>query len=192
MSNSTSGERRRGATQLKTRVKILTSPIPYLSYSRFSDLHTKTVPLVLIDVREHEENSLSTLPSAVHSSQAMQLIEQLQQRGNEFNVVCFCTVGFRSGLFAKSLVPNVQNVFNYSIMEHLWGGGTLVSPRGEQQPRVHVYHRNYMSVFPERYQMEVFGNMKALMRGFGHLPGIISALSSRGRTPLVEEEPIGS
>lgn len=190
MSNLTNEERRRDATQLKARVKTLTSPITYLSHSRVSALHAQTAPVVLIDVREHEENVLSTIPSAIHSSQAVQHIERLQ--GKEFNVVCFCTVGFRSGLFAKSLVPKVGNVFNYSIMEHVWGGGTLVSPQGEQQDRVHVYHRNYINVFPDTYNMEVFGNMKALMRGIGHLPRIISAISSRSRTSQAEEEPIGS
>ncbi|KAI0563242.1 Rhodanese-like protein [Gracilaria domingensis] len=191
MSSTPITERRRKATQLKTRVRSLTAPIPYLSHSRFNELRETDTPMVIIDAREPEEVSVSTIPSAVPTSVADEHISRMQQtHGNDFNVVCFCTVGFRSGLYAKGLVAATKNVYNYSLMEHLWGNGTLVSSQGEQQIRVHLYSRHYESYFPDKYPVEAFGGMTALFRGLGHVPGLLSAIA--GKRLQTEDEPIGS
>lgn len=183
-------ERRKNATCLKSKIKSFTSPVPYLSHSQFSLLRSQTSELLLIDVRESEESEVSTLEGAVSTGRAQKRLQESDN--NMLTVVCFCTVGFRSGIHAKSLPKTVREVYNYSVMEHIWGHGKLISPDGHEQRRVHAYHRRYMNVMPETYEIEVFGNAKALMRGLGLFPWVISSLTNRDRNSEQEMEPIGS
>ncbi|CAN8072104.1 unnamed protein product [Agarophyton chilense] len=190
MSPTSTQERRAKATQLKARIKSLTAPIPYLSHSRFNELRQRGAPLVIIDAREPEEVSVSTIPSAIPMSLANEHLRHMEQaHGTDFQVVCYCTVGFRSGLYAKSLETAATNVYNYSLMEHLWADGTLVSDM-QRQTRAHVYSKHYESYFPDRYRYEAFGAFTALYRGLAHLPSLFSITSSENTHQ--EEEPIGS
>ena len=97
--------------------------------------------LVVVDVREAGEREVSTLPGALSA-------EEFLQRGDELTgrrVVTYCTVGYRSGLFAEELRAKGWDVANLegSILGWTHAGGELVDPEGRPTRRVHVYARRW-------------------------------------------------
>lgn len=105
--------------------------------------------LVLVDVREAEEREVSTLPGALSVEEFVSREDELAGRP----VVTYCTVGYRSGLFAKELLAEGWDVANLegSILAWTHAGGPLVDADGQPTRRVHVYSRRW-DLAAERYQ----------------------------------------
>jgi sodium/bile acid cotransporter 7 len=92
---------------------------------------------VLVDVREPAERAVSTLPGAV--SREAYLADDARYAGRP--VVVYCTIGYRSGLFAAELRAAGVDATNLagSLLAWTWAGGPLVDPTGAPTRRVHVY-----------------------------------------------------
>jgi len=93
--------------------------------------------IVLFDTRPEDERLISTIPGAVH-----ELDPKSVQNGTE--IICYCTVGYRSGLRAKELkkeVPEGTTVKNLRGGILLWTlyHGDIVNKDGEATKSVHVY-----------------------------------------------------
>ncbi len=91
--------------------------------------------VLLVDVRRPDEQAVSMLPGAVTK-------KEFEQRSEEFEgvtVVTYCTLGHRSGLYAKRLQAKGWRVHNLkgSILAWTHAGGELVDAEGPTQ-RVHV------------------------------------------------------
>ncbi|KAG2423268.1 hypothetical protein HXX76_015418 [Chlamydomonas incerta] len=99
--------------------------------------------VVLVDVRSHAEQQVSVLPGSTTLTQ-----KQFEARGPDSfrgsRVVCYCTAGYRSGVYAAKLLrrhPHLQ-VYNLrgSILAWTQAGLPLADPRdGAHTQRVHVY-----------------------------------------------------
>ncbi len=142
--------------------------------------------LLLVDVREDEEMMASTIEGSVNQRQATERLDcvakkqnsdrpggSVQERAAELRneqecttlpveVVCFCTVGFRSGVYAQQLCKRYGGagvrVHNYSVLSHVWGGGALSGAS------VHVYSGRYGKLFPGKLGQERFGTVSACWR----------------------------
>ncbi len=93
--------------------------------------------LVLVDVREPEEQAVSTIPGAIP-------LDEFKSRADEFTgrlVVTYCTIGYRSGLAAKELEAQGWEVANLagSLLAWTHVGGELVDAEGRPTQRLHVY-----------------------------------------------------
>lgn len=195
----TDDDRRRRATEVKSRVKGFLPEVRYINYSTFTSLpeSSPNQPLLLIDVREPEERAVSTLPSSIPVSEAEAKIGEAEMASSNLplTLVCFCTVGLRSGMYARNLLAPERTVYNYSVMEHIWGGGPLVRPDGSDwDGRIHAYMARYQPVLPSRYDAPVFGHATALYRAAFLVPGFLSALGASRRKRITaeeEEEPVG-
>ncbi len=91
--------------------------------------------VLLVDVRRPDEQAVSMLPGAITK-------KEFEQRSEEFEgatVVTYCTLGHRSGLYAKRLQAKGWRVHNLkgSILAWTHAGGELVDGEGPTQ-RVHV------------------------------------------------------
>ena len=96
---------------------------------------------IIIDVREPEEQAVSRIPGA-------KTIEEFEQfrRTARFTkdtlIVTHCTIGYRSGNYAKELngsgIGNVRNLAG-SLLSWTHVGGALVDSNGEPTKRVHTY-----------------------------------------------------
>ena len=93
--------------------------------------------LVLVDVREPQEQEISMLPGAITSQDFDQ--NRLAYHGK--TVVTYCTIGHRSGLYAQKLFATGCDVLNLkgAILSWTHAGGELVDADGPTK-RVHVYN----------------------------------------------------
>jgi rhodanese-related sulfurtransferase len=97
-------------------------------------------PPVVVDVREDEERAVSTIPGAISRQEFEERRETLAGR----EVVTYCTIGYRSGLYTQELVEEGWKAFNLrgSIVSWTHAGGQLVKD-GAPTRRVHVYGRKW-------------------------------------------------
>jgi len=95
---------------------------------------------VLVDVRKPAERAVSMIPGAI----AKEEFEQRRDELNGRNVVTYCTVGYRSGLYASELLDEGWAVLNLegSILAWTHSGRDLVAD-GEPVRRLHVYGRQW-------------------------------------------------
>ena len=184
MNISSNTDRQQGIVAMKQKVRAVIPNIPYLSAEQFTALESKKQehPLFLIDVRTSEENAVSTIQGAVSYSKARDTLKQMKTSGSENapHVICFCTVGLRSGLYARQIKQQGYKVSNYSIMEHLNGDGQLVKDDGTTwQREVHSYDNTHRAFFPSDCQFESFSTPVALFRALQYIPSFLSALVAR-------------
>jgi sodium/bile acid cotransporter 7 len=96
--------------------------------------------IVLVDVRTPAERAVSMIPSAVTS----QHFEENEHDYKGATVVTYCTIGGRSGQYAKALAERGWKVFNFkgAILAWTHGGGDLESADGPTR-KVHVHGRKF-------------------------------------------------
>jgi sodium/bile acid cotransporter 7 len=93
--------------------------------------------LVIVDAREPAERAVSTLPGAISAPELELRAEELAGR----RVVTYCTIGYRSSLYARQLRAQGWDARNLegSILAWTHAGGELHDSRGLPTRRVHVY-----------------------------------------------------
>lgn len=103
---------------------------------------------VLVDVRSDEETGVSVIPGAITKAQ----YEQDAAKYRDKLVIPYCTVGGRSGAYAKQLAGKGVKVKNYqgSILKWVDAGLPLVTLGGEPTNRVHTYSDRYR--VPAKYE----------------------------------------
>ncbi|WP_236695964.1 rhodanese-like domain-containing protein [Rhodopirellula islandica] len=103
---------------------------------------------VVVDVRSEKETQVSVIPGAI--TKAMYEKDAAKYRGRL--VIPYCTVGGRSGAYAKQLVGKGVKVKNYkgSILKWVDAGLPLVTLEGESTNRVHTYSDRYK--IPSKYE----------------------------------------
>jgi sodium/bile acid cotransporter 7 len=104
-----------------------------------TDLQSWAAPsrLVLVDVRTPAEQAVSRIASAITAA-------EFEERRAQFAgavVVTYCTIGYRSGLYAERLRAEGWDARNLagSLLAWTHAGGALVDPAGRPTRRLHVY-----------------------------------------------------
>lgn len=92
--------------------------------------------IVLVDVREPEEQQVSMIPSAISAKE----FEAARERYRDSQIVVYCTIGARSGHYAAALIADGFAARNLegSILSWTHAGGSLIGPTGPTKD-VHVY-----------------------------------------------------
>lgn len=103
---------------------------------------------VVVDVRSNKEIKVSVIPGAITKAQ----FEKNAAKYNGKLVIPYCTVGGRSGAYAKALVGKGVKVKNYkgSILKWVDAGLPLVTLDGEPTNRVHTHSDRYK--IPAKYE----------------------------------------
>lgn len=103
---------------------------------------------VLVDVRSDAEINVSIIPGAITKAQ----YEKNPQMYKDKTVIVYCTVGGRSGAYAKQLAGNGVKVKNYkgSILEWVNSELPLETLDGQPTNRVHTYSSRYR--IPAKYE----------------------------------------
>lgn len=101
----------------------------------------KSGELVLVDVREPEEQSVSMIPGAITA----EAFEVAQETYRDKTVVTYCTIGARSGVYADALRQKGINVSNLkgSLLAWTHAGLPLKDAEGHDTKRVHVYGKKW-------------------------------------------------
>ncbi len=92
---------------------------------------------VLVDVRTAEEQAVSRLPGAITAAAFEAQLEAYRGKA----VITYCTIGARSGAYARDLVAGGWDARNLrgSILAWTHAGLPLETPDGEPTRRLHVY-----------------------------------------------------
>ena len=95
--------------------------------------------LVLVDTRTEAERTVSTIPGAIASS----VVEQDPAAYSGKTLVAYCTIGYRSGLWAEKMNRRGLSVRNLEGSLLMWThvGGPLQTPQGADTKQLHVYGR---------------------------------------------------
>jgi len=106
--------------------------------------------IVLVDNRELREQNVSMIPGAI-------AVDEFERRADEFEgrqVVTYCTIGYRSGLYTKELIEQGWEAYNLegSVLAWLHAGGEVVDADGPTK-RLHVYGRRW-DLAPSDYESE--------------------------------------
>lgn len=103
---------------------------------------------VVVDVRSDQEINVSVIPGAITKAQ----YEKDAAKYSGKLVIPYCTVGGRSGAYAKQLAGKGVKVKNYkgSILKWVDAGLPLVTLKGEPTNRVHTYSDRYK--IPAKYE----------------------------------------
>ena len=110
--------------------------------------------VVFLDTRKPEEMAVSMLPGAITKEQFL----KQPQRYKDRMVVAYCTVGYRSGVFARDMAQNGIKMVNLagSILGWIHAGGPVFDPQGRQTRRVHVFGDRW-DLAPAGYETVKFG-----------------------------------
>lgn len=111
-------------------------------------IETPKASFVVVDVRSEVEVNVSVIPGAITKAQFEKTRDQFTGR----TVIPYCTVGGRSGAYAKKLAKEGVKVRNYqgSILKWVGAGMPLVTLKGDPTNRVHTYSDRYN--IPAKYE----------------------------------------
>ena len=104
--------------------------------------------LVLVDVRSPEEIAVSHIPGAITPAKFEKNLTKYQ----DAMIIAYCTIGYRSGLYAQKLQQQGVKVFNFagSLLAWSHAGGELINGEGKTN-KVHVFGRQWQ-LTAEDYQ----------------------------------------
>jgi len=96
---------------------------------------------VIVDVRAKAETDVSIIPGAITQAEFESTAQQHQGK----TAIVYCTVGYRSGIYAKKLKNKGWNAFNYqgSILDWCKHQLPVVTRDGRNTTRVHTYNSSY-------------------------------------------------
>ena len=116
--------------------------------ARGSGQHPKPADFVLVDVRSDAEVNVSVIPGAITKSK----YERNRENYRGQTVIPYCTIGGRSGAYAKQLAKSGVKVKNYkgSILDWVENQLPLVTLEGQPTNRVHTYSDRYR--IPDKYE----------------------------------------
>ena len=124
--------------------------VPQISAEELKNILTRE-DVVLVDVRQEKEQKVSMIPGALTE-------KEFRRRRGEMKgktVVAYCTIGYRSSKFIKSLVgsPDALKLRNLRGSLLLWAhaGGPLVNESGQIVKNVHVYGKAW-DLLPDGYK----------------------------------------
>lgn len=111
----------------------------------------KTQPrsIVLVDVRDDHERAISTIPGAISIYQFKKKKDYYRNR----KVIVYCTIGYRSSVFARTLMKADFVAYNLKGSAIAWAhaGELFQTPQGEKTRRLHVYGKPW-DLLPNGYQ----------------------------------------
>lgn len=115
--------------------------------------------VLFVDIRTKGEISVSTLPKAVTKDDFLRDKALYKDK----KIIAYCTIGYRSGLFAAEMEKEGITVYNLSagILGWIHEGGKVYDSRGIVQ-RVHVYGKDW-DYAPEGFETMTFGLLEKIM-----------------------------
>lgn len=114
--------------------------------------------IVFVDTRKAEEMEISTLPGAISEKEFLE--NRISYRDKK--VVVYCTISYRSGLFARKMNEMGVPVYNLEggIVTWVLEGGKVYNGERETK-RVHVYGKKW-NLLPKGYEAVMFGLLDKL------------------------------
>jgi sodium/bile acid cotransporter 7 len=114
--------------------------------------------VVFVDTRRSEEMDVSTLPNAITQEEFLADVSRYQGQ----TIVAYCTISYRSGLFAEEMADRGVTVYNLKggILAWALEGGKVYDADGKTK-RIHVYGKKW-NYAPAGYDTVKFGFFEQL------------------------------
>ena len=108
--------------------------------------------VVFVDVRKQAEIEVSTLPGAITRAEFMNHPDKYHGKP----VVAYCTISYRSGVFARQMAEKGIAVYNLTggMLAWVLEGGRVYNTSGETS-RIHVYSEKW-NLAPDTYEVVMF------------------------------------
>jgi rhodanese-related sulfurtransferase len=137
--------------KLYEKDKIEFQEVEDISPTSAQDLHARG-EAVFIDVRTPEEQLVSMLPGAVTEKDLASTPSIVQGK----TAVAYCTIGYRSGLYAADMGREGIRILNAQggILAWVLSGGKVYHA-GRETKRVHVYEEEW-NYLPDGYEPVMF------------------------------------
>lgn len=120
--------------KIYAKSRLLFPEVPEITVGEIDRL-LETEDVVLVDVRAPKEQAVSIIPGAITSDELAANPEACEGK----TLVTYCTIGHRSGLFAKKLQASGHRVFNLKGAILSWThDGRELENDGKPTRRVHV------------------------------------------------------
>mmetsp|Transcript_15994 Transcript_15994/g.40489 ORF Transcript_15994/g.40489 Transcript_15994/m.40489 type:complete len:193 (+) Transcript_15994:105-683(+) len=115
-----------------------------------AELATAPGSAVVVDCRIPAEREVATIPNSVSREE----FERTSAAPGPGGIVCYCTIGYRSGVFGKKLLEGdselrVRNLHG-GILEWCHAGGAVVDSANAPTKKVHVYGSTW-NLLPEGF-----------------------------------------
>jgi len=100
-----------------------------------------TAEYVVVDVRAESETEVSVIPDGITVSQYEANSEKYKGR----TVICYCTVGYRSEIYARKLIAKGVSTKNFKGSILVWCEAKFPLETLDRQPtnHVHTYNSSY-------------------------------------------------
>ena len=120
------------------------TPAPIVTAAKIQALQSdskNSERFLVVDVRDQNENDVSIIPGAITLAE----FEKTKESHQGKLIITYCTVGYRSGLYAQKLRRSGWNAWNYkgSILDWCDHHLPVVTPSGQRTQRVHTYNSSY-------------------------------------------------
>ena len=94
---------------------------------------------IIVDVRTPEEQNVSIIADAIDQAS----FERNQADYQDQKIIVYCTIGYRSGFYTRSLRQKGYEAYNLSegILGWTHIKGRLLNPKGQTTTQVHAYSR---------------------------------------------------
>jgi sodium/bile acid cotransporter 7 len=109
--------------------------------------------LIFVDTRKPAEMRVSMLPGAISKKQYL----ADPNRYKDLTVVSYCTISYRSGVFARDMQKDGFAVTNLKggILAWTLEGGSVYDPDGRETKQLHVFGKRW-NYAPDGYQVVMF------------------------------------
>jgi sodium/bile acid cotransporter 7 len=115
--------------------------------------------LIFVDTRKPEEMAVSMLPGAITKEQFLQNPGLYRDK----TVVTYCTISYRSGVFARDMKRKNIHMVNLTggILAWIHEGGEVYNSRGQITNRVHVFGKRW-NYAPDHYETVTFNLLEMI------------------------------
>jgi sodium/bile acid cotransporter 7 len=115
---------------------------------------------VFVDTRSAAEIAVSKIPGAVTGKDFLKSPERYADK----TIIVYCTISYRSGLFARKLAKQGIEATNLKggILAWTLEGGKVVDSHGKTVHRIHVYGEKW-NYPPDGYKAVTFGRLDRLL-----------------------------
>lgn len=119
--------------------------IKELSVENLLNMQSKA-PIILVDVRTDAERAISIIPGAISENE----FNQKKENFKGIPIVAYCTIGYRSGLFAKKIMQ--EGFLSYNLI-----GGVLAWAEAGQSFQNNHGKTNLVHVYAEEWNILPIG-----------------------------------
>ena len=112
----------------------------------------KTADMLFVDVRKPAEMNVSMLPNAITKEEFL----KNPSKYKDVRIVAYCTISYRSGIFAKEMEKKGIRINNLAggLLAWVLEGGKIYDAHGESK-RIHVYGQKW-NYPPRGYEPVMF------------------------------------